>query len=816
MLTKCANLLTDRLLHIYEAIFERGMLYEPWLHSTTVVLRKPGKPRYDVPKAYRPIALLNTMWKVLTALIADQLTYVTEEHQLLPANHFGGRPGRTTTDAMHLLTHTIKTAWRGGKVASVLFLDIEGAFPNAVPSRLEHNLRKRKVPGKIADFIRNMLRRRETVLRFDGYTSQPIIIDNGIGQGDPLSMGIYQYYNADILEIPREKGESAIAYVDDGILIAIANKFSKVHDMLYNMMTRAGGIADWSSSHNSPLEYSKLALIDFAHRNKPVKRVPLCLLQRSVAPVESTKYLGVIFNQNLNWKAQHANAISKGTKWALQIGRLVKPTWGISPNYARKLYISVAIPKALYAADVWCNPSRAAFSRRKGTAKVIKQLTTIQRAGALAITGGLRSSPMDALDATAFLMPATLTVDKWCHRVMVRLATLPVMHPLHKIVASKVTRRISRHKAPLNCLLGMYNLNPKKVEKIPAAARHPAQKGELPFSIVIPESRDISFVEAANATEEIQVYADGSAINSQVGAAAVLIRAGKVQRTLHLHLGSECEHTVHEAELSGILLGLRLVSTEQHGSTMCMLGVDNQAAIKAFSSDLRKPGHHLARKAICIATQIQKRRKAGGYSLTLRWTAGHKGIVGNEIADHEAKKAAGGKTSEKQSLPPYLRKPLMTNPAAIKSAYHEGLLREWSETWKNSDRGRRAATIDKTAPSKTFLRAMSNKELSREAASRIAQLRLSHAPVNHYLKRIGKVDSARCPACGADDETIQHFLLSCPSYEHERWALNQQARKLRKQLSLGTLLGDQNMILPLANYIDATHRFKNSGEQSSH
>ena len=134
-------MLTDSLLTIYEAMFERSLMYKPWKTFTTVVLRKPGKPRYDAPKAYRPIALLNTMWKVLTAVVADQLTFATERHQLLPANHFGGRPGRTTTDAMHLLANTIKASWRVGKVTSALFLDIEGAFPNAVPSRLEHNLR---------------------------------------------------------------------------------------------------------------------------------------------------------------------------------------------------------------------------------------------------------------------------------------------------------------------------------------------------------------------------------------------------------------------------------------------------------------------------------------------------------------------------------------------------------------------------------------------------------------------------------------------------------------------------------------------------
>ena len=118
-----------------------------------VVLRKPGKPRYDMPKAYRPIALLNMMWKVITAIITNHITYVTEKHQLLPANHFGGQPGQTTANAMHLLTNKVKAAWRIGKVMSVLFLDIEGTFLNANPERLVHNLRKRRVPTAYTGFV---------------------------------------------------------------------------------------------------------------------------------------------------------------------------------------------------------------------------------------------------------------------------------------------------------------------------------------------------------------------------------------------------------------------------------------------------------------------------------------------------------------------------------------------------------------------------------------------------------------------------------------------------------------------------------------
>ena len=35
-------------------------------------------------------------------------------------------------DTLHTLTYSIKDAWRKKQVVSVLFLDIEGAFPNAV------------------------------------------------------------------------------------------------------------------------------------------------------------------------------------------------------------------------------------------------------------------------------------------------------------------------------------------------------------------------------------------------------------------------------------------------------------------------------------------------------------------------------------------------------------------------------------------------------------------------------------------------------------------------------------------------------------
>jgi hypothetical protein len=130
VLSKCADTLVNRLLPIYRAMMENTIYYKPWKLSMTVVLHKPGKPQYDMPKSYRPITLLNTMCKVLTAIMAElMMIFYTEKHQLLPPKHFGGRPGRTTTDAVHLLVHKIKDLWCKRQVTAVLFLDIEGGIP---------------------------------------------------------------------------------------------------------------------------------------------------------------------------------------------------------------------------------------------------------------------------------------------------------------------------------------------------------------------------------------------------------------------------------------------------------------------------------------------------------------------------------------------------------------------------------------------------------------------------------------------------------------------------------------------------------------
>jgi hypothetical protein len=387
VLQRCADLILNYLFHIFQGTLEQGYYYKPWRESITVVLRKPGKPNYSVPKAYQPIALLCTIAKLLTAIIADEVSWLTEKYQLLPKTHFGGRPGRTTTDAIHYLVHKVKEAWHKGKVASILFLNVEGAFPNAVTDRLIHNLKKRRIPTVYVNFITQLLKDRTTKLKFDDFISEPIKSENGIGQGDLLSMILYIFYNADLLEITDTNNkEDAIGYVDDIAMIATGSDFNETTGKLRRLMIRTDGGIQWSREHNSIFEMSKSVVMHVSRQSQEdpqngrkrtkLSRPPLRINGQEIQEVENFKYLGILLDEGLRWKAQSQKAIANATKWILQFRRLTKPYTGVSAKLMHQLYIAVAIPKMTYGAEVWYTPpiKPTGAARNAGSVGALKGL----------------------------------------------------------------------------------------------------------------------------------------------------------------------------------------------------------------------------------------------------------------------------------------------------------------------------------------------------------------------------------------------------------------------------------------------------------
>lgn len=591
VLTKCIDALMDHLYYIFRAIFKLGIYPPSWLESVTVVLRKQGKTAYDVAKAYWPIGLLDTIAKLLSTLMVGHISYLAEKHNVLPLTQFGSRPGRNTSDAMLLVTQKIKDAWRSGKVAAALFLDVQGAFPNTVKKQLLHNMKMRRVPKCFVDLTDHMLTGRTTRLRFDDYISDPIPIDNGTTQGDPLSMLFYGFYNAPLLETARPPDELSPGFVDDSMMLAVGDTLSIVHSKLKDMMERPRGGFEWSRTHNSPFELSKVALMNFPRSYRDEIPGPLILdrlnndgtiTTSSVAPVKSYKYLGVIFDPALRWKLHHTKVAGSATFWTAQIWRIAKTASGMSPSQVRQLFNTVAVPGFTYACEVWYTGlhTLSGGGRTQGSVGITKKLRSAQRKAAKTITGALGSTAGDTLDVHADILPIDLLFHKILYRAAARLCTLPPTHPLHAVIRKATARHVTRHHSPIYMLFYTAKLKPGKIETINSIRQGHGYK--MVFSTIIPPNKDAAFEEAErlNTTLPIRIYCDGSGFEGGIRASVVMYHGDQEKMTLIYHLGSTTEHTVYGAEGVGISLAMHmLLKLNRQILDTTLIGTDSQALV---------------------------------------------------------------------------------------------------------------------------------------------------------------------------------------------------------------------------------------------
>jgi hypothetical protein len=85
--------LAEAVAQLANACWALGHFPARFKEARTVVLRKPGKPSYSDPGAWRPIVLLNTIGKLIESLIAKRLSQAAKEYKLLPDTQIGASVG---------------------------------------------------------------------------------------------------------------------------------------------------------------------------------------------------------------------------------------------------------------------------------------------------------------------------------------------------------------------------------------------------------------------------------------------------------------------------------------------------------------------------------------------------------------------------------------------------------------------------------------------------------------------------------------------------------------------------------------------------
>lgn len=179
-------------------------------------MRKSGKPDYGVPEAYRPISLLNTLGKILEAVMARRLSFWAESYKLLPDTQFGGRPGRNTEQALLTLANAIDRAWLRSKVITLVAFDLTGAFNGVNDSSLDARLQAKGIPTVARRWIRSLMENRYASISFNDFQTEISPLEHaGLAQGSLLSPILFGFFNSDLVDQPVDHHGGASAFIDD-------------------------------------------------------------------------------------------------------------------------------------------------------------------------------------------------------------------------------------------------------------------------------------------------------------------------------------------------------------------------------------------------------------------------------------------------------------------------------------------------------------------------------------------------------------------------------------------------------------------------
>jgi ribonuclease HI len=434
-------------------------------------------------------------------------------------------------------------------------------------------------------------------------------------------------------------------------------------------------------------------------------------------------------------------------------------------------------------------------------------LEKLQRIATLAITGGLRSTPTDLLDAHAGLLPLGLAMKKTCHRAAVWLLSLPKTNPLHSKVKDARRSPPRAHFGPIDTLVKTFRLSKTRVETISPVTDRPHDPCN--FVTRIADSREASIQEERKDAPDFKVFTDGSDHDGGVGAAAVMYKTGYPVpiSQLKARLGPSTKHNNYEAEIAGGILATWLIANtpETYRKAVCIYA-DNQPFIKAAANPKAAPGQYLLQN-------FNRGANSSHAKIKLKWISGHSEVRGNEMADRLAKEAASGRASRHEELPPIFQRTLPTSVSSKNREHMDYLKEEWAEMWQESPRRHRFKRVDDTFPFNGY-RKRQNK-LSRAHTSLLMQVRSRHLPLNSYLHRINKAESDRCLSCRArpDDETppetIEHFIYNCDAYTMQRRSLIRAVGVAN--LPLKDIMMETKRMKELARYIIRTGRFKKDG-----
>ena len=247
--------------------------------------------------------------------------------------------------ALMLMMDEITKALNNNDCVIGVFLDFSKAFDTVNHDILLDKLCHFGIRGNALSWFKSYLTGRKQFVTYNGVASSTKVITCGVPQGSILGPLLFLLYINDLYNIWSTS--IPILYADDTNLFY---KGKDIDTLVSYINMELKNISTWLKVNRLSLNIKKTHFMFFRKQRNKKCDLKIQIDGSEIDQVERTKFLGVVIDQNLNWK-EHVSLISR--KVSRGIGMIVKAKHCLNRDALLTLYNSFIYPYITYCNQVW-------------------------------------------------------------------------------------------------------------------------------------------------------------------------------------------------------------------------------------------------------------------------------------------------------------------------------------------------------------------------------------------------------------------------------------------------------------------------------
>jgi hypothetical protein len=347
-----SHILVRPLKYIFNLSLQTGIYPDDFKIAKVIPIYKGDNA--SLPNNYRPISLLPLFSKILEKLICARLSNFINKYELLFEHQYGFRKNHSTTLATVELTDNFYKWLDNDKFVIGIYLDLQKAFDSVDYSILLAKLQHYGIRGNILKWFESYLTGRRQYCSINGANSSMSNLTCGVPQGSVLGPLLFLIY---INDLPNacDKAKFRLFADDSNAFLAGNNLIQLISDSNKELSL----INNWITANRLNLNLGKCTFTIFTPTTEIIGsnvEIILAIGDTKLSRSTSVKYLGLLVDENLNWK-DHIDSVCKKIKRF--IGILYKIRNKMLPATLRTLYFATIYPCIQYGIEVYANTCKS-------------------------------------------------------------------------------------------------------------------------------------------------------------------------------------------------------------------------------------------------------------------------------------------------------------------------------------------------------------------------------------------------------------------------------------------------------------------------